>query len=672
MKNFYSKLAATGIKNNRKLYIPYILAGSGMTAIVYIISFLQSSETLHSMGGGRTLTQVLGFGMFVMVLFSGIFLFYTNSFLIRRRKREFGLYNVLGMGKRSINKIMLRESLMIYLLTQLLGLFSGVALSKLAELGLIRIVHSTVTYTVVISEDSLVFTLISFAVIHLLIYLNSLRQLSFSSPLELMKSESVGEKSPKANPLMALVGIALMAGAYYIAITIDDPFDAMLYFFLAVIMVIVATYLLFITGSVTLCKALQKSKRFYYKPSHFISVSSMSYRMKRNGAGLASICILASMVLVTVSSTTSLYLGIEDQIANEYNHDVEVSVSIFTDTGFDDKIVHTLNDKFADDLNERSLSPKNLQNYVSIRLPGSLENGVLISDSQYYYSDSVCFYPLDFYNKTTGKAEMLRPGEALVYIPEQGHHTVGDKLEFICGDQKAELSVKAIVEPVDIGSNFAASIYVITRNDEAAIKEVLQFKDDGNYPFADVNYRYMFDTNISDSATSAVIDSFRSALIKLHEEESSIIRGYSIRSAVLDRASIYAQYGGLFFLGLILSFAFCIAAVLIMHYKQISEGYEDQSRFDIMQKVGMSKRDIRKSVNFQVRTVFYLPLLTAGCHMFFAFHMLWLILQAFGLNNTPLFICTFLCSFALFAIFYTVTYKITANSYYSIVSRQKE
>lgn len=667
MKRFYSKLAATGIKNNRKLYIPYILAGSGMTAIVYIISFLQNSETLHSMGGGRTLTQVLGFGTFVMVLFSAIFLFYTNSFLIRRRKREFGLYNVLGMGKRSINKIMLRESGMIYLLTQLLGLFTGVALSKLAELGLIRIVHSTVTYTVVISKDSLVFTIISFAVIHLLIYLNSLRQLSFMGPLELLKSENIGEKPPKANPLMALVGIALMAGAYYIAITIDDPIEAMVFFFLAVIMVIVATYLLFITGSVTLCKALQKSKRFYYKPSHFISVSSMSYRMKRNGAGLASICILASMVLVTLSSTTSLYLGIEDAIANEYHHDVEISVLLFGETGFDDKIVHTLNDKFADDLNERQLSPKNLQNYVAIRLPGSLQNGVL---STGYYSDSVCFYPLDFYNKITGKAETLRPGEALVYISET-HHTVGDKLEFICKDQKAELSVKATVEPVDIGSNYSASIYVIVRNDEEAVKQVLQFKDDAGYPLADMNYRYSFDAGISDSQTNAVIDSLRSVLMKLHDE-SDIVRGYSIRSAVLDRIDAYAQYGGLFFLGVVLSFAFCVAAVLIMHYKQISEGYEDQSRFDIMQKVGMSKRDIKKSVNFQVRTVFYLPLLTAGCHMFFAFHMIWLMLQAFGLDNTSLFTCTFLCSFALFAIFYTVTYKITANSYYAIVSRQKE
>ncbi len=668
MKNFYARLAATGIKNNRKLYIPYILAGSGMTAMVYIIAFLMSSQTVQKMGGGRTISAILGFGIWIMIIFSAIFLFYTNSFLIRRRKREFGLYNILGMGKKNINRIMLNEAVMIYFLTQLIGLTLGVALSKLSELGLIHIVHSTVTYSVVVSTQSLILTSIAFAFIHFLIYLNSLRQLSFSSPLDLVKSENIGERPPKTNPLFALAGIAIMAGAYYIAVTIDDPFKAMALFFLAVIMVIIATYLLFISGSVALCKVLQKSKRFYYKPSHFISVSSMSYRMKRNGAGLATICILASMILVTVSSTTSLYLGIEDNIAMRHEYDIEVMVRLYEGAGFEDKVLRELSDKFTDDLNERGLKPKRLKNSAYVTISGYLENGILTVNGPRGANGSICFYPLDYYNKETGKAETLRPGEALIFT-DGGEYDIGNQLTFVFDDQSASISVKDITEPI---GNSEHSIYVIIRNDEEALKKVLSFRYDDGEQVASTSWDFCFDADVPDSQAKAITDSFRGIIANQRNDDTLYARSYSVRSAALDKSDIYATYGGLFFLGIILSLAFCIAAVLIMHYKQISEGYEDQSRFDIMQKVGMSKRDIRKSVNFQVRTIFYLPLVTAGCHMFFAFNMVKLMLQALDLNNTALFTYTFIGSFALFAVFYTVTYKITANSYYSIVSRQKE
>ena len=313
-KGIYSRLALTGIKKNKKLYIPYILTCIGMVMMFYIITFLSSSDMMMNYPGGETMRGILGFGVYVIGFFAVIFLFYTNSFLVRRRKKEFGLYNILGMVKRNIARVMLWETLFIGAFSIVLGMALGVLFSKLAELVMVNIMSMDVTFGVTIDYKAIYYTVVLFAVIFFLILLNSLRQVHLSNPIALLHSENAGEKPPKANWFFAVLGVLILGCAYYLAVTIKDPVTTLAAFFFAVIMVIVATYLIFISGSVAFCKILQKKKNYYYKTNHFVSVSSMSYRMKRNGAGLASICILCTMVLVMISSTVCLYLGKEDSL----------------------------------------------------------------------------------------------------------------------------------------------------------------------------------------------------------------------------------------------------------------------------------------------------------------------------------------------------------------------
>ena len=293
-KGFYLKLAWLGIRKNKKLYTPYLLTCIGMVMMFYIVSFLGSSNVLAGMAGGDTMQGTLSLGSGVIGVFSLIFLFYTHSFLIRRRKKEFGLYNILGMEKRNLVRVLLWESLLIALLSLALGLLAGIVFSKFAELGMVNILEGTATFSLTLAPEGILQTLTLFAVIFTLLLLNTLRQIHLTNPIELLHSESAGEKPPKANWILALCGIFILAGAYYLAVSIQEPVTAMLWFFVAAVLVIIATYLLFIAGSVTVCRLLQKKKSYYYKTSHFVSVSSMAYRMKRNGAGLASICILCS------------------------------------------------------------------------------------------------------------------------------------------------------------------------------------------------------------------------------------------------------------------------------------------------------------------------------------------------------------------------------------------
>lgn len=327
-RGIYRTLAWFGIKKNRKLYLPYIFACTGTVMMCYIISFLSTSPTFANITGGRTVQSFLGMGFGVLSVFSVIFLFYTNSFLIRRRKKEFGLYNILGLGKRHLAVVLFLETLMVAGITVFGGLFWGILFSRLAELCMIKSLGGTAAFTFTVSFSSIYQTAVLFLVIFLLIFLNTLRQIHLSNPIQLLHSENAGEKPPKANWILAVLGTAILAGAYYLAVTIEDPVSALLTFFAAVVMVILATYLLFIAGSVTLCRILQKNRKYYYRTNHFVSVSSMAYRMKRNGAGLASICILCTMVLVMISSTVCLYIGAEDSLRNRYPRNINLDAAV--------------------------------------------------------------------------------------------------------------------------------------------------------------------------------------------------------------------------------------------------------------------------------------------------------------------------------------------------------
>lgn len=678
-RGFYPRLAWTGMKQNRRLYLPYLLTCTGVTAMFYILMGLSVSTLLPQMSGGRSTALIMSLGSVVIAFFALIFLFYTHSFLIRRRSREFGLYNVLGMGKGNIARILLWETLLTYAGTTVVGLALGVALSKLAELGLMNLLSSQISYTFTVNIKSLLVTLVLFAAVHGLIFLHALWQLHRVSAVALLHSESVGEKPPRARWLLAVLGLALLGGAYWLAVSIREPLEALLWFFTAVLMVIAGTYLLFISGSVALCRALQKNPRYYYRPSHFVSVSSMAYRMKRNGAGLASICVLATMVLVMLSSTTCLYFGQEDAVNARYPHDI--AVTVYGDEHLMDKTeLEELRQGVESAVFNFGGEASNVAEYREVSLSGLLDGGNLIVDAAGAYAmDSthviqVHFVPLEEYNAVTGQSLTLEDGQ--VYVAALRMDFNADTLSVDGGMTRHVM--KREITPLDGAAvaDITPSLTVVVKDFERFVPELQGYLSDkyGWYPSAYWNYG--FDTDLpenqqanTDDVTPNLTDALNAHLSRVSSDWGV---GVSVESKAANRSDFYGTYGGLFFLGIMLSVVFLLAAVSIIYYKQICEGYEDQSRFDIMQKVGMTKRDIRRSINSQLLTVFFLPMALSGVHLCFAFPFIHKLLLLFNLSNTPLLIGTTVVSYVAFALLYTLAYKLTSNAYYHIVSGAAE
>lgn len=676
-KGFYPTLAVNGIKKNKKLYLPYILTCIGMIMMFYIISFLSNSEPVSQLRGGETVQSTLAFGAGVMGVFSIIFLFYTNSFLMRRRKKEFGLYNILGMNKWNIASILVWETLIIFTVSFIGGSVLGVAVSKLAELGLVNMMRGDVSYPLSISVKSIYDAFILFGVIFILILINALRQIHASNPIALLHSENMGEKPPKANWFLGVGGIVILAAAYYFAVTIENPIEALQWFFLAVILVIIGTYLLFVSGSVLICRLLQKNKKYYYKANHFVSVSSMAYRMKRNGAGLASICILATMVLVMLASTSCLYIGTEDSFYNRYPQNIIFNVN------FED----------VQDMNDSNLSE--IKNYIAAHLTsineekyGEVEYAV--SDIEGEYADgavdtavtdytnrkmvTVHIMSLDNYNKMAGTNETLNAGEAIICSDK--YKDMGDTFSINNGKTVRIKKMDEIPEGLYDSSMSAmgfGTIIVAVPDLDDYIKPLEEMKTDRGSKKLYHTWYYGFSLKSSDDRQIEVYPDILENFRKLYREGNPYnISSYSVRSAAETRNVFYGSNGGLFFLGILLSVVFVFATVLIIYYKQVSEGYEDQARFEIMQKVGMTKKEIRKSINSQILTVFFMPLITAGVHLWFAFPFIKELLILFGILNTKILIITTVISFLLFALFYVIVYKITSNVYYSVISGARE
>ncbi len=664
---FYPRLAWTGIKNNRRLYLPYILTCIGMVAMFYIMLSLSTGEFLDKMRGGTTLGSVLGLGAGVIGFFAVLFLFYTNSFLIRRRKKEFGLYNILGMGKRNIARVLFSETLILAAVSLVFGLILGAALSKLAELGLAYFVESDAGYDFTVYPTAMGYTVLLFICIFLLLFFKSVGQVSLSNPVELLHSESVGEKPPKANWVFGVLGIVILAAAYYISVTIEQPVAALGWFFIAVLMVIAATYLLFIAGSVLLCRILQKNKRYYYKPNHFVSVSSMAYRMKRNGAGLASVCILITMVLVMIASTSCLYFGKNDVLRSQYPHDFNFTVDFDTlDEVTQENIDKTKAaiDAFMDKNGGISFGICG----KSDRVTGELRDGVFYMGDDVYdpeYSSFLYIIDLADYNRNTGSSYRLNDGEALVFASSRtyDHDTIriegGREYKVV----KSDGTIDFIRDTDMLG--FSA-VYIVVPDFYSSAEDLLQATEKQGVSQPWLQWRYQFDSSADYLTQLEIEEGIWDVIAQAHSG------GYGLSSLAGARDDFYSSFGGLFFLGIMLSIVFIIAAVLIIYYKQVSEGYEDQSRFEIMQKVGMTKKDIRKSINSQMLTVFFLPLLFAIVHLGFAFPMINKLLLLFGLDNLGLLLLTAAISALVFALFYIIVYRVTSNAYYSIVSGAKE
>lgn len=677
----YPKLAFLGIRKNKRLYIPYILTYAGMAMMYYIISFLVETPVLDYIPGRLTITSTLTLGCFVMAFFSVPFLFYTHSFLIRRRKKEFGLYNILGMGKKHIGLVLFWETIMVTGISLLIGLFAGIIFSKLAELGLVNIMHVEVVYSLSLPLVSVRNTVVLFCLISVLIFLYTLWQIHRTNPVELLHSENSGEKPPKANWLFGLAGIIVLGIAYYIAVSIKTPLAALVWFFVAVIMVIAATYLLFISGSVLLCRRLQKNKSYYYKARHFVSVSSMTWRMKRNGAGLASICILGTMVLVMITGSACLYFGTENSLRARYPQDINISVSFHAFSEGADAFVLGLKEQISKELDDSGVTAEKLRDYRMARLTGFFTGTEFITDretieSAYASTESfdslhmLYFVPLSDYNRLTGTELSLAEGEALLY-------------PVLCSYTLPSLTIHEGVSFQIVGTainyfqdevwtdNALPSIIVIVPDFES-IQSLALLKEPAKQQLF-FSWYYCFDTDIPSSAQITLSRQLKTMLNEKQKEMESLnVSHYSCSSLAANRDDFYSTYGIIFFLGIMLSIVFLFATVLMIYYKQISEGYEDQARFEIMQNVGMTKAEIRQSINSQMRTVFFLPLATAILHLAFAFPMIQKLLLLFQINNLLPLLATAAISVLIFAVFYTFVYRITSNAYYSIVSNVAE
>ena len=678
-KALYARLAWTGMVKNKRLYLPYLLSCGGMVLMFYILMGLSGSPVLENMAGGGSSAIILRLGTVVIAVFALLFLFYTHAFLVRRREREFGLYNILGMGKGNIARVLLWETAITYGMTTAAGLLLGVALYKLAELGMVRLLQVQVTYTLSVSVSSLLATAALFAIIHVLILLDGLRRLRGVSAIALLRSENMGEKPPRAKWVLTAAGAVLLAGAYWLAVSIREPLAALLWFFAAVIMVILATYLLFISGSVTLCRGLQRNKKYYYRPQHFVSVSSMAYRMKRNGAGLASVCILATMVLVMISSTTCLYVGQEKAVGSRYPHDLAVTV-YGGEHLLDEAEVAGLREGVESTIFNFGGKVSNVAEYREVSISGLLDGGDIRIDStgasvtDSTHAIQIHFLPLEDYNAATGQSLTL--GDGQVYVAALRTEFNSDTLSIDGGMVRHVMKREIPMLGGPAVADITPSLMVVVPDFERFVPELQSYLEDkyGWYPGAYWNYG--FDTDLPenqqgniDGTTPNLEDALNGYLAGVSSDWGV---GVSVESKAANRADFYGMYGGLFFLGIMLSIVFIFAAVAILYYKQLSEGYEDQSRFDIMQKVGMTKGDIRRSINSQLLTVFSLPLVMAGLHLCFAFPFIHKLLLLFNLDDRGLLVGTTAVSFLVFAVLYAVVYKLTGNAYYHIVADNKE
>ena len=665
-KGFYTKLAASNIKKNSRTYIPYIITCIITAAMFYIINSLSNNESIKKLYGGETILITLGYGTYVTAIFAFIFLFYTNSFLMKRRKKEFGVLNILGMEKRHISKVLLLENIYIAFITMLLGIIIGMVLDKAMFLILTKMLGAEHSPGFYISKEALIHTVILFGIIFFCIYLNSLRQIHLSKPIELLNGGNVGEKEPKTKWFMAILGVICLAVGYYISVTSKNPVESLSSFLIAVILVIAGTYLIFIAGSIAFLKSLRKNKRYYYKTKHFTAVSGMIYRMKQNAVGLANICILSTMVLVMISSTSSLVFGMNDLVKTRYPNDITIySENINNKENVEalEKVQKVLKDSKSDVNNEIEYSYivlAVLKNKNKFYVP---ENFNKMSMSDLNKCNNILMTSLDDYNSINSENETLNDDEILIYSRRKEYEYSTIQLF----DTKYSVK-KKIKKPIDNGpffsNNLTESIQIVVKNksilDEMNNYLNENFKEELEEESA-LKYLYGFDINGSEDSKKSLYNDIKKLL-----KESNFI-GDS-ECGQIQREGIKGLYGGMFFLGIFLGSIFTMATILIIYYKQISEGYEDKERFRIMQNVGMSHAEVKRSIHSQIMTVFFMPLIMAGIHVAFAFPIVKQILMMLNLTNTRLYIiCTIVC-FVAFTIIYAVIYSLTAKIYYHIVS----
>lgn len=659
-KTFYFRLAFDNLKKNAKMYIPFVLSCILTIMMYYMVSSLSMNPNMMNMIGGDVMQQILSLGIYVITVFAVIFLFYTNSFLIKRRKREFGLFNILGMEKKHLSIVIALESMIVFLVSMVLGIGIGILLDKAFYLLIAKMLNASIALGFYISYQSIVNSIILFFIIFLLMYVFSLIQINLSNPIELLHGDQHGEKEPKTKWLLALIGLICLGTGYYMSVSIQDPVTAFAFFMVAVILVVIGTYMLFTAGSIVILKLLRKNKRYYYKTNHFISVSNMIYRMKQNAVGLGNICILSTMVLVMLSTTISLWVGMNDIIETRFPRDITVSINSVDSN----QALYTIDDmnyaieqagiQTEDELVYRTLSVSAFNKGNTYTFGNENMSLQDISNVVVLY-----FITLDDYNRTEGTNVSLAPDEVLVFPSgKQFDHKTID----IASNT---FKVKGILDSIKADSNYSANLQnsmfvVVDSMDTLFMIDDLQkqaYGDNASY----IHTSYDFNLNKSEGMS---VKEATDALIANYPGDTTYMMVDTQEGNYEDLLSLYASF---LFIGIFLSFLFIMATVLIMYYKQITEGYEDKKRFEIMQKVGLDKREVKKTINSQVLTVFFLPLVVAAIHIVFAFPMIEKMLRLLYLDNTNLYIMTTVICFGVFALVYVLIYFLTSKVYYGIV-----
>lgn len=663
MNKLYIKLMTTNIKNGKKFYLPYILSGILIVTLFYNILAIYYNEGLSNIAGGGDVKLIMSFGSKVIGIFSFIFIFYTNSFIMKRRKKDIGIYNILGMEKRHIARELFAETMAIAIIVIVCGLATGILFDKFLMMFLYKLLGFETSIKFVISGMAVFYTLILFLALYFLIMVYNVMQVKLSNPIELLRGSNVGEKEPKTKVLMAITGFLCIGAGYYIAITTENPMAALMFFFIAVLLVIIGTYCLFTAGSIALLKMLRNNKKYYYQKKHFTAVSGMIYRMKQNAAGLANICILSTMVLVMVSTTVSMYIGEEDILKTRFEAELNIN-------GRSGKLADSTNiiQLAEDEIKKQGRKILKEYEYTHITVGGVMNGSELDTEGEegikYNFSD-ITFLNLitrDDFKKISGiDAGDIKEDEIKLFGTAKYNE---DEIKFLGLSYKVKESV-ADNKFAQMESNAAKCYFAVTGDYNGLEKVAARIREEN------VEDMYNYGLHIDIDGTPDQKKQCAKALSKLlnNNDKTGLLK-VSVESREENRSGFYIVYGGLFFLGIFLGTMFLIITVLIIFYKQISEGYEDRERFIIMEKVGMSKKDVKSSIRSQIRTVFLLPIAVATIHVAAAFPMTRRLLAMLNMSNYKLYIICVIATVVVFAIIYIIVFLLTSRTYYKIVGEE--
>lgn len=670
MGKLYFKLAKTNLSNNKPFYIPYIISSIIAVAMLYMMSFLSDNKGLNKIMGADSLAIIFRLGVGIIVIFSYIFLFYTNSFIIKRRKKEIGVYNILGMEKRHLSKVLFVETIYSAIIALVCGIIVGIAFSKFILMVLYGIIgiHKTVEFFVNI--HGIILCVVSFGILFLLTFLYNFMQIKLANPIELLRGTNVGEREPKTKIFMTIVGVVCLAIAYYIAITTENPLNVLTLFFVAVLLVIIGTFALFTAGSIALLKLLRNNKKFYYNKRHFMAVSGMLYRMKQNAAGLASICILSTMVLVVISTTVSMYVGIQDELMARYPNDVCVTVDYNSVIDKSSEIEKAI----FDEIDSAEVKNKKAFSYLSVFV-GQKGDDFTTDKEHLSYQNSYLFYILskdDFIKKDSSfkdKIGNISKGEAVVVLNKKY-----DKKDIKIFGKNYKVN-KSFEHTEDNDLYMISTLnglgYIILDNDES-VQELYDMQEKmlgkgANYYTNKIRFDFKSGNKKQKAAACKKIDNVVKKYFKENKNDKKEISSYWVESRQENEQNFYLLYGGLFFLGIFLGTMFLIVTVMIIFYKQITEGYDDRERYQILEKVGMSSREVKDTIKSQIRIVFVLPIFAAAVHVTAAFPMVNRILKMLNLNNEKLFAGCLAATIIVFAVIYYLVFKVTSRAYYKIV-----